>query len=145
MDAQVEKDKKELMQRYNFTEQFLQTKCSKFCITEIGKFISWDEVGRYLPRIERIDLSDIDRDGRHQQNKRQLLLDLWKDRNGDGATYDIMITAMLKARKKARGYTSLTSGRLAIKDYAFLCRQAVLLYAQTWHCNVVLIVLTHII
>ena len=96
----MEQDKTELMQHYNLTECILQKKCSKNHIIEMGKCFSWKEVGDYLPRIERTDVNDIDCDGADQKDKRRRLLDLWEKRNGDGATYDVMITAMLKAGKK---------------------------------------------
>ena len=96
----MEQDKTELMQHYNLTECILQKKCSKNHIMEMGKYISWNEVGRYLPRIETTDIKDIDCNGTDQKDKRRRLLDLWEERNADDATYDVMITAMLKARKK---------------------------------------------
>ena len=95
------KVKAQLMHDYNLTVRSLQKKCSEDDIIEIGTFISWDSVGRHLPNINRRNIRDVERDGRDQDHRRRLLLDLWEEKNGDGATYDVMITAMLKAGKKA--------------------------------------------
>ena len=94
-------DKAKLLESYNLTESLLQVKCSEEHIAKIQEFISWDRVGRHLSRIDRRDLRDIKRDGRDQESKRGLLLDMWEDKNGDNATYDAMITAMLKAEEVA--------------------------------------------
>ena len=99
--ANVEEDKAQLMHDYNLPVRSLQEKCSEEDIVEIGTFISWESVGRHLPNITRRHIRDIGRDGRDQNSRRRLLLDLWEEKNGDGATYDVMITAMLKAGEKA--------------------------------------------
>ena len=99
--AKVKEDKAQLMHDYNLPVRSLQKKCSINHIIEMGKFFSWKEVGDYLPRIERTDVDDIDCDGANQKDKRRRLLDLWEKRNGDGATYDVVITAMLEAGEKA--------------------------------------------
>ena len=99
--AKVKEDKAQLMHDYNLTVRSLQKKCSEEDIVEIGTFISWESVGRHLPSITRRHIRDIGKDGHDQDSRRRLLLDLWEDNNGDSATYDVMITAMLKAGKKA--------------------------------------------
>ena len=99
--AQIEADKAKLLESYNLTESLLQVKCSEEHIANIQEFISWDKVGRHLPNITRRNLRDIERDGRDQESRRGLLLDMWEDSNGNNATYDAMITAMLRAGKMA--------------------------------------------
>ena len=70
-------------------------------LLDIAQFIQWNEVGRQLKNIGAQAISDIDKDGHDQADKRHKLIDLWVDRNGDDATYHQMITAMLAARMKA--------------------------------------------
>lgn len=58
------------------------------------------ESGRSIFTKKRLsDINAIDRDGKYEADKRRLLVDLWEERCGDDATYDAMITAMLKAGK----------------------------------------------
>ena len=66
----------------------------------IKQFIAWREVGPFLQEIERIHMKDIDRDGFDESDKRRRLIDKWEDLNGDEATYDVLITAMLRAKEK---------------------------------------------
>ena len=87
------------MQRHNLTERMLQRQCSEKHIMKIAHFISWREVGRFLPDIRRADLKDIDHSYRTEQDKRCRLIESFQVRNGDAATYDALIKAMLKARK----------------------------------------------
>ena len=44
-------------------------------------------------------MKDTRKDGKDEQDKRRLLIDKWEDK-GSQATYDAMITAMLKAGKR---------------------------------------------
>lgn len=63
-------------------------------------FITWRDVGFRLPGIDRkVDLGDIEKDGYDEADKRRKLVSLWEERNGDDATYGVMITAMVKAGK----------------------------------------------
>lgn len=98
---QVRDDKAEgkahLVERYNLTETLLQKKCSKDHMVEIQKFISWNIVGRHFTKISKKDLNDIGVDGRDEDHKRDLLLGKVEDKYADDATYDLMITTMLKA------------------------------------------------
>ena len=77
----------------------LQNRCSQDHIFEIESFISWREVGRYLPGIDRISMTDIECDCRTNTLRNATLLQLFQDKNGDDATYDALIDAMLKAEK----------------------------------------------
>ena len=96
----MESEKTKLLQSYGLTERMLKKKCSEDHMYKIEKFISWREVGRHLPNISRHDLRGIDHSGHDDEDKRYRLLDKWEEKNGDDATYDVMITAMLKAEKK---------------------------------------------
>ena len=42
---------------------------------------------------------DIEKDGFDEVKRRQKLIDMWAEKNGDEATYDQMVTAMIKAEK----------------------------------------------
>ena len=92
-------DKYKLMWDYNLTGDMLKIRCSDEHIYEIEKFISWAEVGRHLPSIGGVDLINMNVGGRTELQKRQRLIALWEERNGDEATYDVLIDAMIKAQK----------------------------------------------
>ena len=84
---EVQKQKIDLMKRYNLTDNMIKCKCSEDHILEIQKFVSWKVVGPYLPKIKRLsDINAIDRDGKYEADKRRLLVDLWEERCGDDAT-----------------------------------------------------------
>ena len=95
--ASVERVKEELQKRFELTKEQLQERCSDEHLTAISKFVSWDAVGPEL--VSRKDMKDMEKDGRCEQDKRVLLIEKWEDR-GSEATYDAMITAMLKAKKR---------------------------------------------
>ena len=92
-------DKYKLMQDYNLTEDMLKIRCSKEHIYKIEQFISWKEVGRHLPKIGSVELSDMDVDSRTEPQRRERLMALWEERNANEATYDVLIDAMIKAQK----------------------------------------------
>ena len=95
--ASVERVKEELWERFELTKEQLQERCSDEHLTAISEFVSWDTVGPEL--VSRKDMKDIEKDGRCEQEKRVLLIGKWED-SGSKATYDAMITAMLKAGKQ---------------------------------------------
>ena len=91
----------QLLQKYQLTDDRLRQKCSDDHLKEIAQFISWREVGPCLPEINlSVDLEGIDRDGYNEAGKRWMLVNLWEERNGDDATYHVMITSMERARKR---------------------------------------------
>ena len=57
-------------------------------------------MGSRLKEIKESDIEDIDKDGKDQNDKRRMLLDRWKERNGCDATYGAMISAMMKEQKR---------------------------------------------
>ena len=93
--------KTELVKKYKLTEKELGRECSKDHSLDIGEFISWKDVGPRLAEVDNEDVVAIDKDGRDEADKRRLLINMWKKRNGSNATYDAMITAMLKARTRS--------------------------------------------
>ena len=93
-------DKADLARDYGVTEEQLQLKCSEDAILEIGEFISWREVGQRLPGVGRDGVRDGNKEGYNEAEKRTKVMEKWEERRGKSATYDEMITAMLKARKR---------------------------------------------
>ena len=65
----------------------------------IAKFISVQEVGCHLPNINIVALEDFEKNYSEESRRRTALLRLWVESNGDGATYDSLITAMITAEK----------------------------------------------
>ena len=95
--ANLEREKEELRIRFELTKEQLEERCSDDHLTAISKYVSWDAVGPYL--VSRQDMKDIRKDGKYEQDRRGLLIEKWED-SGSEATYDTMITAMLKAKKR---------------------------------------------
>ena len=93
-------EKAELIALYGIEDLTLKRKCSDTHLLEMVGFISWGKVGHFLPHIDEKDLNDIEKDSVDTPEKRQKLLTLWEWRNGDDATYDAMITAMLAAQER---------------------------------------------
>ena len=89
--------KSELMKMYNLTESMLQQRVSGDHMFEIMRFVSWKLVGLSLRSISVRDIDDIECEYRTQTEKRWKLIRLWEERNGSDATYDVMITAMVRA------------------------------------------------
>ena len=94
----AEQQKKDLTQRYQLTQDVLNQPVSEEHILEIRKTIPWRDVGPYLlgtgPKFE-----DIHRDGHDEEDKRRLTLAKWQETEGNDATYDRLIEAMVKAEK----------------------------------------------
>ena len=98
--AEARKKMLDLAQKYQLTPEMLQQQITDEHILDIQDFISWRDVGPYLSEIDRMDLNDIQREGDDERDRRRRLLNKWQDRNGDDATYNNMIFAMLRAGKK---------------------------------------------
>ena len=92
-------DPKTEFPEYNLTDGELRAEVSNEHMLDIASFIPWKAVGEYLPGIDDQHVEDIDVDGRDEPDKRRKLLRLWKTRTGSEATYGVLITALLKARK----------------------------------------------
>ena len=90
----------ELLQIYNLKPDTLERECSEQELLDVGDFISWDVVGPRLPEITTQDMEDLSRDKYNQDQKRQKLLKLWNERNGSCATFHVLITTMLKVKKR---------------------------------------------
>lgn len=91
--------KAELMVEHNLSQADLNRKVTEDHMWELeGIIIAWDDIASKL--LEEVDVAAVEQDGRNAAQKKQKMLQTWKERNGNGATYDKMIMAMLKARKK---------------------------------------------
>ena len=98
--AEARRKKADLAKKFQITEDMLKQKVTDEHMLDIQDFISWRDVGPYLSEIDRVHLDDIQREGDDERDRRRRLLNKWEDRNGDDATYDNMIFAMLRAGKK---------------------------------------------
>ena len=98
-DAEVEVEYTKLKTTHNVPDSMLRKKCSKEHTFAIEDFIQWRVVGPLLPEITNGDISDIDIDVKGGENlKRRELLARFHQRNGDGATYAVLIKAMLSKK-----------------------------------------------
>ena len=109
------------MEQYDLTEETLKKPCSDAHILDIRKFIAWSEVGPRLKNISQRDIDDIERDERNQLEKRNRLLSLWVDKNGNDATYYHLINAMLAEGKREDAEKVLKL--LSPKKGVLLCRK----------------------
>ena len=90
--------KENLMGRYNITQAMLDRPVEDRDIPNLGRIIiDWETIAVQL--LDRSDRANVDQDGRHAGQKKQMMLERWLDRNGDAATFDKIITAMLEARE----------------------------------------------
>ena len=77
-----------------------RTEISRDHELEISKFISWKEVGPYLPRITNVDIKDLHENFNEAADKRKRLVQIWKEKNAADATYHVLIIAMRRAEKE---------------------------------------------
>ena len=96
-EQEVKEELDKLKRSHNLTDDILNRKCSEDHTFKLENIISkWRLVGRRLKGIKRKDINDIDKDAKGgEQLKRQKLLDLWHERNGNDATYGDMSRALL--------------------------------------------------
>ena len=88
-----------LKMEYKIKDYQLRKKISEDDTLSIEDFINWRVVGPVLPEIDNQEISDIDFDVRGGENlKRRELLERFHQRNGNGATYEVLIKAMLSRR-----------------------------------------------
>ena len=84
------------MARYKLTPAMLNRKVEDRDNAALVRIIiSWDAIAPQL--LNRGDRTDVEQDGRSAAQKKQKMLETWEDRNGDAATFDGLITAMLDA------------------------------------------------
>ena len=98
-EKKIQEEYVELKKKHSLTDKVLQQKITKEHSFAVDQFISWRIVGPKLPRMKQRDVNDIDvevRGGaREEARKRRKFMDLWKEKNGDNATYEALIRAMI--------------------------------------------------
>ena len=96
-EQEVQRKLDELKSDYNLTDEMLNKKCSEDHTFALEDILSeWKLVGRRLKGIKGKDIDDIDKDVKEGGKlKRQKLLELWHQRNGDDATYGDVVCALL--------------------------------------------------
>ena len=86
----------ELVVRYNLTPVMLNRKVEDRDISMLGRIIP--TFGSIAPQLlSRVDQVEVDLDCRSEAQKKQKMLETWVDRNGDAATFDKLIMAMVEA------------------------------------------------
>ena len=94
--AEVEMAYTKLKTTHNVPDSMLREKCSQKHTLAIEDFIQWRVVGPLLPRINNQKISDIDIEVKGGEDlKRRKLLEVFHQKNGNLATYEVLIKAML--------------------------------------------------
>ena len=79
----LEKEKRELIDRYELTDDILQQSCSEADLLELEQFIDWERVGPHLREIDPIVMKDIEKNYTKQHERRRELINIWRERNGE--------------------------------------------------------------
>ena len=91
--------KADLVAKHNLTQAMLNRKVEDRDISDLaGIIVSWDDIASQL--LNEVDQEEVDQDGRNAAQKKRKMLQRWRQRNGDDATFDKLITAMLEEGKK---------------------------------------------
>ena len=94
--ATPQQKKSELVTCYNLTPAMLNRKVEDRDIAILERIIP--TFGSIAPQLlSRVDQVEVDLDCRSEAQKKQRMLETWVDRNGDAATFDELITAMVEA------------------------------------------------
>lgn len=108
---------KDLMKHYHLSEEDCAQQISDIHIDEIALSYcgKWRSLPPYL-KLERIVADDIDRGPGSERDKRRTFLQTWKDAQGSGATYAVLISALLKirCRNDAEGVCNLMKKDLSL-------------------------------
>ena len=92
----AQEKKANIIGKYNITRAMLDTKVEdKHLPNLVGIIIDWETIALQL--LGRVDRTDVDHDSRNAAQRKQKMLETWQDRNGDAATFDRLITAMVEA------------------------------------------------
>ena len=85
-----------LMATYKLTQATLDKPVEDRDIPQLERTIlDWGTIAMQL--LNRVDRQNIDKDGRNAAQKKRMMLATWQDRQGNAATYDRLITAMIDA------------------------------------------------
>ena len=92
---------KDLATNFGLTADELLKPCDSKIIASLADcFSKWRVIFSSL--LSEIDLGDVDRESSIEEEKRIAVLRKWKARNGDGATYEILVSALLKQGEKGQ-------------------------------------------
>ena len=95
-EQEVKEELDKLKKRYNLTDDILSLKCSEDHTLDLEDIISkWRFVGPRLKEIKLKDIDNIDEVQGGRKWKTRMLLQLWRQRNGDDATYGDVVRALL--------------------------------------------------
>ena len=86
-----------LKMEYKIKDYQLKKKISEADTLSIENFIDWRVVGPALPEIDtrKVENIDIEVRGNNELLRARKLLQVFHQRNADGATYEVLIKAML--------------------------------------------------
>ena len=92
----LQQQKANLIGKYNITRAMLDRKVEDKDVAALARIIlDWENIALQL--LNKIDRENITQNGQGTGQKKQMLLETWQDRNGDDATFDKLITAMVDA------------------------------------------------
>ena len=92
----TQQQKANLIGKYNITRAMLDRKVEDRDISNLERIIlDWGTIAMQL--LNRVDRANVEQDGRSAAQKKRMMLETWQERNGDAATFDRLITAMLEA------------------------------------------------
>ena len=92
---------KDLATNLGLTADELLKPCDSKIIPSLADCFSQQRV-IFSSLLSEIDLGDVDRENRTEEEKRIAALRKWKGRNGDGATYEVLVNALLKQGEKGQ-------------------------------------------
>ena len=87
-----------MMEQYGLTsEQVSSQVASPHLIA--GHIVSWKRVARHLGLTEP-DISAISMDGHDEQERKEMMLNKWIQKNGSGASYQCLLNVCVEADDK---------------------------------------------
>ena len=95
----------------------LSKPCDSYIISSLADcFSQWELIFGSL--LSQLDLIDINEDYSTQEKKRSAALHKWRDRNGSGATYKVLVDALLKLgeRRQAENLCKILADHLIPSD-----------------------------
>lgn len=114
----------------------LKMPCEDFFLPLLANFVHpWREV--FASLLTPIELDDVDSEnnGRSEQEKRIAALRKWKARNGHGATYEVLVMALLNIGKVDQAET-MCGQLLTLKGSYHACKLYILIINRPWACHV---------
>lgn len=92
---------KDLAAKVGLRADALTKPCESCLFPSVANFINpWRVIFSSL--LNEVDLSDIDTENHSEQEKRIAALRKWKARNGNGATYEVLVKTVLDSGEKGQ-------------------------------------------